>query len=238
MSTQQGFGLVLNEIARGDSELAKRIVTTSPDVTVSTNLGAWVNRRGLFARAREGRLIPQRENSIHLQLGFFAEGPASRARHRRDEPVHHALGARPVAPDQRRAAAAGRHALRSLHRARPRCAELCLLPGRALHGGGDAVRHHAGARRRRAPVDRDAADRHGAGRARLVRAGLRRRARRDHGLGLRPHAARGGRGRLGLSAALDAQHRAGAADHDAGAGAGHHRRRLLAAQARARMPNS
>ncbi len=27
-----------------------RIVTTSPDVTVSTNLGPWVNRRGLFAR--------------------------------------------------------------------------------------------------------------------------------------------------------------------------------------------
>ena len=51
MSTQQGFGLVLNELARGDSELASRIVTASPDVTVSTNLGAWVNRRGLFAKA-------------------------------------------------------------------------------------------------------------------------------------------------------------------------------------------
>src|SRR5580698_9016059 len=53
MSTQQGFGLVLNELARGDSELASRIVTASPDVTVSTNLGAWVNRRGLFARAEK-----------------------------------------------------------------------------------------------------------------------------------------------------------------------------------------
>ena len=49
-STQQGFGLLLHEIAKGDSELARRLVTTSPDVTVSTNLGAWVNRRGLFAR--------------------------------------------------------------------------------------------------------------------------------------------------------------------------------------------
>ena len=28
----------------------QRIVTTSPDVTVSTNLGGWVNRRKLFAR--------------------------------------------------------------------------------------------------------------------------------------------------------------------------------------------
>ncbi|HEX2653821.1 MAG TPA: transketolase [Xanthobacteraceae bacterium] len=48
-STQQGFGLILNELARSDTNLAQRIVTTSPDVTVSTNLGAWVNRRGLFA---------------------------------------------------------------------------------------------------------------------------------------------------------------------------------------------
>src|ERR1041384_7318323 len=50
MSTQFGFGAILNELARGNSALAERIVTTSPDVTVSTNLGPWVNRRGLFAR--------------------------------------------------------------------------------------------------------------------------------------------------------------------------------------------
>ena len=50
MSTQFGFGALLNELAREKSALAERIVTTSPDVTVSTNLGPWVNRRGLFAR--------------------------------------------------------------------------------------------------------------------------------------------------------------------------------------------
>lgn len=50
ISTQMGFGHILNEIAREDTELAARIVTTAPDVTVSTNLGPWVNRRGLFAR--------------------------------------------------------------------------------------------------------------------------------------------------------------------------------------------
>ena len=50
MSTQQGFGLLMHEIAKRDDLLAQRIVTTSPDVTVSTNLGAWVNRRGIFAR--------------------------------------------------------------------------------------------------------------------------------------------------------------------------------------------
>ncbi|MBN9041141.1 MAG: transketolase [Rhizobiales bacterium 62-47] len=57
MSTQQGFGLILNELARGDSDLASRIVTASPDVTVSTNLGPWVNRRGLFAKATAADLF-------------------------------------------------------------------------------------------------------------------------------------------------------------------------------------
>jgi pyruvate dehydrogenase E1 component len=50
MSTQQGFGLLLNELGRSSEKIVERIVTTSPDVTVSTNLGAFVNRRGLFAR--------------------------------------------------------------------------------------------------------------------------------------------------------------------------------------------
>jgi pyruvate dehydrogenase E1 component len=50
LSTQAGFGKVLDQIAQSKSELAERIVTTAPDVTVSTNLGPWVNRMGLFAR--------------------------------------------------------------------------------------------------------------------------------------------------------------------------------------------
>jgi pyruvate dehydrogenase E1 component len=49
-STQQGFGQIMNDLGRSDGELAKAIVTTSPDVTVSTNLGGWVNQRGLFDR--------------------------------------------------------------------------------------------------------------------------------------------------------------------------------------------
>lgn len=51
-STQAGFGSILNEIGKSTEEFASRIVTTSPDVTVSTNLGGWVNRRGLFAREK------------------------------------------------------------------------------------------------------------------------------------------------------------------------------------------
>jgi pyruvate dehydrogenase E1 component len=50
MATQTGFGAILNELGRERTPLTDRIVTASPDVTVSTNLGPWVNRRGLFAR--------------------------------------------------------------------------------------------------------------------------------------------------------------------------------------------
>lgn len=50
LSTQAGFGKILDQIARSDHPLADRLLTTSPDVTVSTNLGPFVNRRGLFAR--------------------------------------------------------------------------------------------------------------------------------------------------------------------------------------------
>ncbi len=81
LSTQAGFGQILNEIAREDSDLARRIVTTSPDVTVSTNLGPFVNRRGLFARENMADLfkaerIPSTFNwefspqGQHLELGI------------------------------------------------------------------------------------------------------------------------------------------------------------------------
>ncbi len=50
ISTQEGFGWIMNELGRGDSALAGRIVTASPDVTVSTSLGGWVNQRGIFDR--------------------------------------------------------------------------------------------------------------------------------------------------------------------------------------------
>ncbi|MFO1067074.1 MAG: transketolase [Geminicoccaceae bacterium] len=49
-STQEAFGRIMGELAKSDLPLADRLVTTSPDVTVSTNLGAWVTRRGVFNR--------------------------------------------------------------------------------------------------------------------------------------------------------------------------------------------
>src|SRR3981189_3505425 len=81
MSTQAGFGALLNELGREQTELADRIVTTSPDVTVSTNLGPWVNRRGLFARQKladtfKSERIPSTFNwdfspkGQHIELGI------------------------------------------------------------------------------------------------------------------------------------------------------------------------
>ncbi|MBZ8135447.1 transketolase [Afifella sp. IM 167] len=81
LSTQAGFGKILGALARTDTEIADHIVTTAPDVTVSTNLGPWVNRRGLFARRalsdtfRDER-VPSAQKWIfspkgqHIELGI------------------------------------------------------------------------------------------------------------------------------------------------------------------------
>jgi len=50
ISTQAAFGKILDELAKGKSELASRMMTTSPDVTGTTSLGPFVNRCRLFSR--------------------------------------------------------------------------------------------------------------------------------------------------------------------------------------------
>ena len=73
-STQTGFGQILNELARGDSPLASRMVTMSPDVTVSTNLGPWVNRRGLFAREEVADLFREERIASVQRWEFSPKG--------------------------------------------------------------------------------------------------------------------------------------------------------------------
>jgi pyruvate dehydrogenase E1 component len=48
LSTQQAFGHVLTELARYQ-QVRSRIVTTSPDVSVSTNLGGWIQKAGVYS---------------------------------------------------------------------------------------------------------------------------------------------------------------------------------------------
>ncbi len=80
-STQVSFGRILNDIAKQGGALADRIVTTSPDVTVSTNLGGWVNHQGLFHRSEKqdafkDRKIPSAQKWVkspsgqHIELGI------------------------------------------------------------------------------------------------------------------------------------------------------------------------
>jgi pyruvate dehydrogenase E1 component len=62
LSTQQVFGQVMTGLARLNSEAVSRIVTVSPDVATSTNLGGWINRVGVW------------ESKTHSDL-FADEGP-------------------------------------------------------------------------------------------------------------------------------------------------------------------
>jgi pyruvate dehydrogenase E1 component len=81
MSTQEGFGRILADLAREGGPLADRIVTTSPDVAVSTNLGGWVNRRGVFNRHRREDVFSEQKvvsaqrwmmspQGQHIELGI------------------------------------------------------------------------------------------------------------------------------------------------------------------------
>ncbi|TCZ57182.1 1-deoxy-D-xylulose-5-phosphate synthase N-terminal domain-containing protein [Roseicella aquatilis] len=76
-STQAAFGEVLAELGRGQGEaaaIAKRIVTTSPDVTVSTSLGPWVNRRGVFDRHLKNDVFRDAKLASAQRWGMSPEG--------------------------------------------------------------------------------------------------------------------------------------------------------------------
>ena len=220
MSTQFGFGALLNELAREKTPLAERIVTTSPDVTVSTNLGPWVNRRGLFARESmadtfKSERIPSTFNwefspkGQHIELGiaemnlFILLSALGLS--------HSINGERllPIGTLYDPFIARGLDALNYACYQDARFILVATPSGITLAPEGGAHQSIG-----------TAADRHGAGRARRVRAGLRRRARRDPRLRVRLHpegrrrrgvraqlAARRDR-RLGLSAPVDASGRA------------------------------
>ncbi len=77
LSTQAAFGDILAEIGRGQGDaqaLAERIVTTSPDVTVSTNLGPWVNRRGIFDRHKKNDVFRDAKLASAQRWGMSPEG--------------------------------------------------------------------------------------------------------------------------------------------------------------------
>ena len=79
-STQRAFGQVLMAVARAAPEAAERLVTVSPDVATSTNLGGWINKVGVWEPAEQGdpfatlgpRLIEwkRQPSGQHIELGI------------------------------------------------------------------------------------------------------------------------------------------------------------------------
>lgn len=76
-STQEALGRILVSLAR-QPDVAARMVTTSPDVAVSTNLGGWINKMGVFTPDEqpdylgEERLLRWRQSpgGHHIELGI------------------------------------------------------------------------------------------------------------------------------------------------------------------------
>ena len=246
MSTQSGFGALLNELGRGDSDFVKRIVTTSPDVTVSTNLGAvgepaqpvrarrrWPTRSRASASPRPSTGNSRRSGQ-HIELGiaennlFIVLSALGLS--------HSINGERlfPIGTLYDPFIARGLDALNYACYQEARFILVATPSGITLAGEGGAhqsigtpligMAQDGLAAFEPAYVDELAAIMAWSfdyiqkdGEARAVRAQLA--ARRDR--------------RLGLSAAFHAPDRADQAHRHAGAAAGDHRRRLLDAKARA-----
>ncbi len=77
VSTQETFGRVLTSLANVEP-VASRMVTFSPDVSVSTNLGGWINKMGVFSPVEQpdflgsDRLLKwdQKPAGQHVELGL------------------------------------------------------------------------------------------------------------------------------------------------------------------------
>jgi pyruvate dehydrogenase E1 component len=80
VSTQAALGRVLLDLTREAPEAARRVVTLSPDVSSSTNLGGWINKVGVwspgdrtdwFADDTESALHwREKQTGQHIELGI------------------------------------------------------------------------------------------------------------------------------------------------------------------------
>jgi pyruvate dehydrogenase E1 component len=77
VSTQEAFGRALVALGR-DEVLSQRLVTVSPDVSVSTNLGGWINAHGVYAATQRHDYFEQDQilkwkpspRGQHIELGI------------------------------------------------------------------------------------------------------------------------------------------------------------------------
>ena len=147
-STQQAFGRFFVDLAHAAPEVAARVVTVSPDVASSTNLGGWINRVGIWYLGERidwfaddtDTLVRWRESEHgqHIELGI-AEGNlvgllgelgatwsrdgAAAAADRHDlRPVRQPRAGAVVVRDVRRRRSRSSSARRRASRSRPRAA--------------------------------------------------------------------------------------------------------------------
>ncbi len=156
---------------------------------------------------RKARLVRRRSADARA-LARDARGPPHRAGHRRDQPRGPAGRAGRHLEPLRPAAAADRHHLRPVRGARAGAVVVRHVRRRPVDPGGHAERRVAGARGRRAPVDRHAVDRHRP--ARLHGVGARLRARPGVDAPARAVAARAPGRRVRLPAPVHSADRPGA----------------------------
>jgi pyruvate dehydrogenase E1 component len=80
VSTQQTLGRFLTDLSREAPDVAAHVVTVSPDVATSTNLGGWINAQGVWSIGERidwfagdtGTLVRWREHDHggHIELGI------------------------------------------------------------------------------------------------------------------------------------------------------------------------
>ena len=203
-STQEAFGRVLAELSR-EAEVGERLVTTAPDVAVSTNLGGWINRVGIYGsedeQSVEGDALQWsvRPAGQHIELGisemnlFLLLSQLGLAY----EHSGHLLVPIGTVYDP--------FVCRGLD-----APDLRALQRRALRDRRHAVRHQPVPRGRRPPVDDHPVDRDGAAGPQLRRAVLSGRGRLAAAPPRRPAPERRRRRREPVPAPLDQARRSGA----------------------------
>jgi len=74
-STQQAFGRFFVDLVREAPDVARRVVTVSPDVGTSTNLGGWINKVGIWSAGE--------------RIDWFADDTDTLVRWRQDDHGQH-----------------------------------------------------------------------------------------------------------------------------------------------------
>ncbi|HEX9869295.1 MAG TPA: 1-deoxy-D-xylulose-5-phosphate synthase N-terminal domain-containing protein [Candidatus Tectomicrobia bacterium] len=206
MSTQEALGRILVEFSRVP-DVVERTLTISPDVAVSTNLGGWISKMGVYAPADRPNYF-----AIHNIQTLVRWRQSTKGNHRtghcREQLLSGAGDVWAGSRVYRRGAISTGDDLRSLCGTRSGRVDLRGRLRRQIHFRRHPFRHYPEPRGGRASVNRHPISRHGTAEPALLRTGLRLGARVHSLLGL-PTTPRPPAGEEPLRAAVHAADRAG-----------------------------